>query len=231
MRSLLGELGEIVGAESMAILAHRPSVPGGDFGPPTPHVLAYANDRVRRRRAKITADFLAKGPVVETDRPTREIVSGWGTRRVRIRSRLAREVVAGSPSEELMDALSIRDRMIAVHPVDANREVYLVFDRAEGTFDDRDLLLGKAAVSALGPLGRSWSLGHLGPRRGLTPRERDVLRELLTGTSEKVGADRVGLTRATFHQHVVSIYRKLEVSSRAELMARFLGEPASPRRG
>lgn len=58
-------------------------------------------------------------------------------------------------------------------------------------------------------------------QQSLSPRERDILRELLTTASEKQIAARLGLTVRTTHQYVTSVYRKMKAHSRAELMARF----------
>jgi len=56
----------------------------------------------------------------------------------------------------------------------------------------------------------------------LTPAERRVLHLLLTDASEKDVGARLGLTRATVHQYVVSIYRKFGVRSRPALMRLWL---------
>jgi DNA-binding CsgD family transcriptional regulator len=53
----------------------------------------------------------------------------------------------------------------------------------------------------------------------LTRRERETLRLLLSGDSEKGIAATLGLSPHTVHQYVRNIYRKAGVASRAELMA------------
>jgi DNA-binding CsgD family transcriptional regulator len=60
----------------------------------------------------------------------------------------------------------------------------------------------------------------------LSPRQREVLACLLEGDSEQQVALRLGLTRATAHQYVKGVYRRLNVGTRAELMARFVRFPA-----
>ncbi|QDV38512.1 helix-turn-helix transcriptional regulator [Tautonia plasticadhaerens] len=57
---------------------------------------------------------------------------------------------------------------------------------------------------------------------GLPPRLRQVLECLLEGDSEKQVAVRLGLSRPTVHEYVTALYRRFEVSSRAELLARCL---------
>jgi len=65
---------------------------------------------------------------------------------------------------------------------------------------------------------------------GLTPRQRDTLDGLLEGLAEKQLAARLGVGRATVHEHVLAVYRHFAVGTRGELMALFVGrEPPRPR--
>jgi DNA-binding CsgD family transcriptional regulator len=57
---------------------------------------------------------------------------------------------------------------------------------------------------------------------GLSPRGRQTLESLLRGDSEKETALRLGLSVHTIHEYVTALYRHFGVSSRAELLARFL---------
>ncbi len=63
----------------------------------------------------------------------------------------------------------------------------------------------------------------------LTPRQREVLDYLLDGDSEKRIAYALDLSRATVHEYVTAIYRHFDVSSRAELLAQFVGRARPPR--
>jgi len=69
-------------------------------------------------------------------------------------------------------------------------------------------LIGRALVSATEP----------SPVK-LSPRLRQTLACLLEGDSEKLIADRLGLSRDTTHQYVTALYRHFGVGSRAQLMA------------
>jgi len=72
------------------------------------------------------------------------------------------------------------------------------------------------------------------PRRGeprLTPRERDVLRGLLQGASEKQVAAELGISPQTVHGRVKSIYLAYGVTSRSELLVKCLGRGSSPELG
>jgi DNA-binding CsgD family transcriptional regulator len=66
-------------------------------------------------------------------------------------------------------------------------------------------------------------------RRGeprLTPRERDVLRGLLQGASEKQVAGELGISPQTVHGRVKSIYLAYGVTSRSELLVKCFGRGA-----
>jgi len=58
---------------------------------------------------------------------------------------------------------------------------------------------------------------------GLSKRMKDTLQHLLAGDSEKEVAAKLGLSRHTVHIHVKNLYKRLGVCSRAELMAKCLG--------
>ncbi|MDF1809744.1 MAG: LuxR C-terminal-related transcriptional regulator [Phycisphaerales bacterium] len=57
----------------------------------------------------------------------------------------------------------------------------------------------------------------------LTTRRLEVLARLIEGDSEKQIAFHFGVGKATIHDHILAIYRHFEVSSRGELLAKFIG--------
>ena len=57
---------------------------------------------------------------------------------------------------------------------------------------------------------------------GLSPRVRQTLEGLLGGDQEKEIASRMGVSKHTVHVYVKQLYRKFNVSSRGELLARFV---------
>jgi DNA-binding CsgD family transcriptional regulator len=61
---------------------------------------------------------------------------------------------------------------------------------------------------------------------GLSPRHGQTLERLLAGDSEKQIATRLGVSRNTIHVYVTALYRHFNVSSRGELLARFVRQPA-----
>jgi DNA-binding CsgD family transcriptional regulator len=67
------------------------------------------------------------------------------------------------------------------------------------------------------------SYGLLAAEKPLTPTEKRVMHLLLTELSEKQIADMLQQKVDTTHKHIVNIYRKFNVNSRAALMAIWLG--------
>jgi DNA-binding CsgD family transcriptional regulator len=60
----------------------------------------------------------------------------------------------------------------------------------------------------------------------LAPRVRQTLERLLQGDSEKQVARRLRLSTHTVHVYVKTLYRKMNVNSRSELLAKFIRVPA-----
>jgi len=70
---------------------------------------------------------------------------------------------------------------------------------------------------------------HQSGPHGLTPREGDVLNQLICGMTSKQIARKLGLAPATVDKHVEQIRVKLGARSRIQLLAR-LGNLESPHR-
>jgi DNA-binding NarL/FixJ family response regulator len=72
---------------------------------------------------------------------------------------------------------------------------------------------------------------HVAPGKGpgeefaLPPRLRQTLTHLVWGDSEKEVANRLGLSQHTIHVYVKQLYKRLNVSSRGELLAKFVRGP------
>jgi two-component system nitrate/nitrite response regulator NarL len=58
--------------------------------------------------------------------------------------------------------------------------------------------------------------------RPLSPRERQTLELLLAGDAEKQIAAKLALSKHTVHVYVKSLYKRFDVSSRGELLARWV---------
>jgi DNA-binding CsgD family transcriptional regulator len=67
-----------------------------------------------------------------------------------------------------------------------------------------------------------------GDRHWITPSESQVLDLLIMGKSVQEAANMLGRSRHTVHDHVKSLYRKLNTRNRGELVARALGHLQEP---
>ncbi len=156
-----------------------------------------------------------------------EIFQDAGQHRARVQSTADHE---GHPSHRaLAQVLGVAHRLGVVCNIDPNVEAWFLIDRSElgRPYEPGRVEEGMALAHVLQPLARRWTT-QLGVLRGkaLSRRERDVLREILKGNPEKIGAANLGLKKTSYHQVVVSVYRKLGVSSRPELTSLFLdGRP------
>jgi DNA-binding CsgD family transcriptional regulator len=77
-------------------------------------------------------------------------------------------------------------------------------------------------------LARDWSPSASGPSVRITPRQRQVLRRLAEGASEKDIAHEFGVSPHTAHDHVKALHRAFGARSRGELLAQ-VARPAPPR--
>jgi DNA-binding CsgD family transcriptional regulator len=83
---------------------------------------------------------------------------------------------------------------------------------AIGLQDDKRAIRPTGEATALEAVGHAWEL---------TPRQRDVLKLLARGLSNKEIAVALDCAESTVELHVTHLLRKSEVSSRAQLIARF----------
>lgn len=65
-------------------------------------------------------------------------------------------------------------------------------------------------------------------RARLPPRQRQTLQLMLTGLCDKEIAESLGISRYTVNQYTKAIYRQYTVTSRAQLLARLLGQRQTP---
>ncbi|QQM33016.1 helix-turn-helix transcriptional regulator (plasmid) [Martelella lutilitoris] len=117
-------------------------------------------------------------------------------------------------------------------PINADAEIQIGFHRAlsQPRFSERDRRIVTHALRGIRWFYRLQMLSEgIGvASEPLTPMESKVLRDLLQGLSERQIAENNGQSPHTVHDHVKRIYRKYGVSSRAALMALWLGQPIPP---
>lgn len=120
----------------------------------------------------------------------------------------------------------IHDRIWVLFPVNADTETVFFFDSYQvgRCFTKNDLYMAGEALRGIKWFHRQQLLSRgLGvSNTPLSASERRVLPELLSGDTEKVIAERMGLTHATVHQYTTAVYRKFGVRGRTEFMALWL---------
>jgi DNA-binding CsgD family transcriptional regulator len=119
----------------------------------------------------------------------------------------------------------IQDRIWSLSPVNADTGSIFLFDlHEEGSFSRESVNLVARTMRGLKAFHRQLLTSHgLGiSETPLTPAEKRLVPELLTGASEKEIAQRLSVTPATAHQYAFRLYRKFGVRGRAEFMALWL---------
>ncbi len=121
-------------------------------------------------------------------------------------------------ANERFRPLGCNDFVMSMMPVTSlgvisSMEVY----RGVGTrFGERERLFVELLHEEL---GHNWNRVERGGAR-LTPRQRQVLAQLVTGASEKELAYDLNLSPHTVHEHIKAIHRAFGARSRGELLAR-----------
>lgn len=115
------------------------------------------------------------------------------------------------------------DVVFVAFPLNGDCESHFAFYSGV-QFTDDDIALVAHALRGIKWFHRLLMLanGLLMASSPLTPTEQRVLRLLLTKAPEKEIGAQLGIAVSTSHQHVVSIFRKYGVRSRAELMSLWL---------
>lgn len=163
------------------------------------------------------------------DPHVRQAVRGSGQSRVYRDQASAKSNTWGETlTLQILERTGVSDRMVGIYPVTPSIEVWMgvdAVDRPHFTEAEADLYL--LAISSIArPLANIARLhGLLSCNSELTPRERETLKLLLKGCSEKSIAAQFELSTGYVHQCVVRIFRKFNVASRPELMAMWIGSP------
>ncbi len=175
----------------------------------------------------LRAAWYAYAPNYATDPHTRAMVRHAGTDRVHLRREVVDDRTWNTCPQvnEVLRPSGVVDRVVGGFALTPSVELYVGLDRrGRGRpfgSDARETM--RACLQGVRWLHRriAWSHGLVGAERPLSPRERRVLRCLLRGCSEKQMAHQLRISTASAHQYVVTLYRKLGVTSRAELFVRW----------
>jgi len=126
-------------------------------------------------------------------------------------------------------AAGIHDAVFVGFPLNQDCESHFGFYATQPVADETLELLAYA-LRGIKWFHRQLMMSHglLLASAPLTPTEHKVLQLLLTEATEKRIAHQLGLAESTTHQHVVAIFRKFGVRSRAGLMSLWFNRPAPP---
>ena len=191
-----------------------------------PHASMHLHPADEWRRANEMA--MAAAHSNRFDPNTVALVSRFGHHRSHLREELvsSSELKKDWMHHEVLRPLGIGDRIVCAFAAAPGAESYLVFDRENGArrFGQRERNVLAFFLRGGAQMHRELLQAHglLGAVHPLSRRERDVLRLLLTGASEREIAQALGLAFTTTHQYVGALLRKFGARSRAELMAQWL---------
>ena len=99
--------------------------------------------------------------------------------------------------------------------------VFLISHRA-GKPEAKKTVTPPAAIDEIGP-----TCIRIGKERGLTQRETEIMCEMASGRSSGEIARSLGISTSTVKTHVKSIYRKLDIHAKEELIVLVSEEPSS----
>ena len=113
---------------------------------------------------------------------------------------------------------------IVAQSIERTTIVMLFRETGAEAFSERDAYLVDLCLSEM-----AWpftpEMTYTDPRvDALQPRLKKVMKLLLEGDSEKQVAFKLGLSPHTVHEYVKNLYSELEVNSRGELLAQFVGK-------
>lgn len=230
-RMLLERLGGVLGAAcSVGILCHRRAEPVAD-GVPDPlhgwrpvHLSVYGE--LLEQMQSASKEWMSGDPGQIADGLAAPFLQHAGQVRCHRQIDLYpdQEAYRQSRGYQLDQTMGIVDVLVGGRPIAVNMEMALVFYSLDASFSEHDRALVLATLQGLAPTCERYaqSLGLLPGQQRLSPRERETLSYLLQDMSEKEVARSMNVQPATVHEYVTAVYRKLNVSSRAELMALWL---------
>jgi DNA-binding CsgD family transcriptional regulator len=123
----------------------------------------------------------------------------------------------------------VDDNISAVYRIDQHGTMvgYGIYRAAsDPPFTKRDRVIAHLLLTGIAPRYIR-EQARLQEVNSLSPRLRQVLNGLISGEGEKQIAFKLGLSRHTVHEYIGELYRRFDISSRAELMLKVL-QPYRP---
>ncbi len=152
-----------------------------------------------------------------------------GARAVRLSSTGSFEAWRSSAAGRAWADLGVNDMAIGAASLRASAPERVVvvecgLGAGEAPLTDHEVSVLQAAMAPLsGRAALAFGAAPIDPSAALTAREQEVLEQLTLGKSVKEIAAELTRSPHTVHDHVKSLHRKLNASSRGELIARALG--------
>jgi DNA-binding CsgD family transcriptional regulator len=173
-----------------------------------------------------TSAAIADDAALLADPMMRTKVVGAGRHRV-VRERATDQ--RSSLFEQMWRERRLLDRVQLVHALDADRELWLSFDRLAGeqpfTAAERRTLATVAATIGGWARRVAYLLGYAPDVSPLSERERATLAFLLSDHPQKLLARHLAVSEARARELVRTLYVKLAVAGRLELIWRWIGRP------
>jgi DNA-binding CsgD family transcriptional regulator len=191
------------------------------LGTPTPQVQSALYVGRSKSARQLVQQWLDNPPIEETAERMIQMLRAGTTALARSRRQLLPDNEKRSPPPT---STEIRNDCIYSFMLLSESTAALLCltgPRGRKTFSNSDARLVQLIHSEMQPL----YLIPSEPRAAeMTPRQRQIHQYLLKGHGEKQIAASEGLSRHTVHAHVKAIYKHFHVTSRPELLARFVRE-------
>jgi two-component system nitrate/nitrite response regulator NarL len=163
-------------------------------------------------RFAVEAEFSTTGQAVEGAVASGLVIVGEGGDLQQLRSAYPEARIVVLASDFAVDAL--RDAM------NAGADGYLMKDVSpEALLQSLELVMMGEKVFPTNLAAMLFDMNVIAPQhsvRGLSPREQEILQALVTGSSNKLIAIKLGITEATVKVHLKTLLRKIDVNNRTQ---------------
>ena len=163
-------------------------------------------------RFAVEAEFSANEQAIEGAVASGLVIVGEGGDLQQLRSAYPEDRIVVLASDFAVDAL--RDAM------NAGADGYLMKDVSpEALLQSLELVMMGEKVFPTNLAAMLLDMSAIAPQhsvRGLSPREQEILQALVTGSSNKLIAIKLGITEATVKVHLKTLLRKLDVNNRTQ---------------